>query len=214
MIIVGGGSSSRFGGDKLTVIVGGKPLVTHAVEATREAVDHCVLVCRPDQVATFEGLGLGVDLTTGGATRTESEMAGLAALGGGYDLVGIHDAARPLVPVALVEELFSAADEVGGAVPVLTTDHTVVDRRSLLPMSNVVVVQTPQVFRGPELLAAFVRAARTTFEGHDTADVVQRFGDLDIAAIPGDPGNIKVTRRRDLEAVRAVIEGPSHSEPG
>jgi 2-C-methyl-D-erythritol 4-phosphate cytidylyltransferase len=119
MIVVGGGSSTRFGTDKLMVEVGGRPLIAHTVDAVREYVDVFVVVCRAEVVTTVEGLATGAIVTPGGVTRTLSEMAGLAALGAGFDLIGIHDAARPSPEGATIERLFTIADETGGAVPVI-----------------------------------------------------------------------------------------------
>ena len=70
----------------------------------------------------------------------------------------------------------------------------------------------PQVFRGPALQAAYRAAAASSFEGHDTADVVRAFSYLEIAAVAGDPDNIKVTYQSDLDTVRAALD-PAHNEP-
>lgn len=193
--------------------VAGEPLISHAVASVSGSADITVVVTRPDLIEPMTQLGLDALITPGGQTRTDSELAGLAALGREYDLIGIHDAARPLVPPELVERLYRKADEVGGAVPTLKPTHFLIDRRRLMPVTDLVTVQTPQVFRGPELFAAYVHAARTGFEGHDTVDVVERFGDVEIAAVPGDPGNLKVTFQADLDAVRSHLEGSSRSAP-
>jgi 2-C-methyl-D-erythritol 4-phosphate cytidylyltransferase len=75
-----------------------------------------------------------------------------------------------------------------------------------------VVAQTPQVFRGEQLLAAYVAAAKMGYEAQDTAEIAQRFGSLTIEAVPGEPGNIKVTEPGDIELVRSGLE-TSRSEP-
>lgn len=209
MIVVAGGSATRFGGDKLMVEIAGRPLISHTVAAVSRAVDTTVVVARADLVEPMTELGLDAAITAGGATRTASELAGLATLGREYDLIGIHDAARPLVSPDLVERLYMKADEVGGAVPTLEPSQFLIDRRRLEPATGLVTVQTPQVFRGPELLAAFVHAARTGFEGHDTVEVLERFGEVDIAAVEGDPENLKVTFQDDLDLVRARLEESS-----
>ena len=217
MVVVGGGSSSRFGSDKLMTDVVGQPLVAHTIAAVKESVDICVLVCRADQKAELESLDLGATIVDGGATRTESEMSGLAALGNEYELIGVHDGARPLVSRELVERLFDKAEEFGGAVPVLKPDTLLIDRRFLRPIQNATSVQTPQVFRGPALLSAYVQAGKATFEGHDTVEVVHEFGDIAIAAVPGDPLNIKVTQLADLEKVADVLvanHAPNLDVPG
>lgn len=213
MIVVGGGSSSRFGSDKLMTDVAGQPLIAHTIAALQDHVDVCVLVCRTDQYEDLDSLDLGVGIVVGGATRTDSEMSGLAALGGEYDLIGVHDGARPLISGELIERLFDKADEVGAAVPVLEPDTLLIDRKSLRPVQNATTIQTPQVFTGPALLAAYVRAAQTAFQGHDTVEVVHEFGDLTIAAVPGDPLNIKVTEPADLEKVAEILEGLFRNEP-
>ncbi|MFQ5523590.1 MAG: 2-C-methyl-D-erythritol 4-phosphate cytidylyltransferase, partial [Acidimicrobiia bacterium] len=184
MIVVGGGSSTRFGGDKLMSDVAGRPLVAHTLAAVASTAEVIVLVCRPDQQALLEQLNLGVIIVPGGATRTASEMAGLAGLSGEVDLIAIHDAARPLVSQDLVEALYRKAAQVGGAVPVVKTEQILIDRHTLRPLHDTGRAQTPQVFRGPELLSAYVRAAQAGFEGLDTADVMLRFGEVPIAVVP------------------------------
>lgn len=213
MIVVGGGSSSRFESEKLLEVVADRPLVVHTVSAVRDLVDRCVFVSRIDLIETISNLQLGVDAVTGGDTRTLSEMAGLAALGGEFDLIGIHDAARPLISVELVEELFQTAELTGGAVPVLDPNTLLVERRLPIRVDRAVTVQTPQVFRGPELLAAYVRSAQGGYDAQDTVEIVHQFSEIEIAAIPGDLANIKVTYPDDLEFVRRRLEDPARSEP-
>lgn len=213
MVVVAGGSGSRFGSDKLAADIGGRPLVAHTVAAVVPLVDRCILVGRPDSVTWLQSLQLDVEVVPGGATRTHSEMAGLAALGQPPDLIGIHDGVRPLVTRALVEALFQAAAEAGGAVPLVRPRELIVDRSTLRPAGGLCFAQTPQVFRGPELMAAYVGAAQTGFEGRDTAEVVERFGALEIAAVDGDPGNFKVTYPVDLEEAQRRLTAPSHNGP-
>jgi 2-C-methyl-D-erythritol 4-phosphate cytidylyltransferase len=211
MIVVGGGSSTRFGTDKLMVEVGGRPLIAHTVDAVREYVDVFVVVCRAEVVTTVEGLATGAIVTPGGVTRTLSEMAGLAALGAGFDLIGIHDAARPSPEGATIERLFTIADETGGAVPVIAPERLILDKETLRPVPGLARAQTPQVFRGDDLTSAYLRAARSGFEGHDTHEVMERFGDVTVVAVPGDETNVKVTYPADLETIRDRFRGPSRT---
>lgn len=205
MIIVAAGSSTRFGSDKLMSEVAGRPLIAHTVAAIVGLADYCVVVVRADQQAALEAMELGVEVVPGGATRTESESAGLAAVPPSR-LIGIHDGARPAVTAALIERLFEAAALSGGAVPALPPQAPLVDRDTLAPVGNAVAVQTPQVFWGTELQAAFKAARQEGFTGYDTADVVHEFTNLEITSVPGDPDNIKVTYPEDLEAVRQHLE--------
>lgn len=209
MIVVGGGSSTRFGADKLLADVDGLPMIAYTIDAVANHVDLCVVVCRPEAVEEIQSLRPDVTVTAGGATRTLSEMAGLAALGGEPDLIGIHDAARPIVKGFVIDRLFKLAQQYGGAFPALAPERLILDKKTHEPVTGLRRAQTPQVFRGPELMTAYVKAAQAGYDGQDTVEIVQRFGDTTVAALPGDPANVKVTYPDDLEAVRDDIRGRS-----
>ncbi len=197
MVVVAAGFGHRFAGDKVLAEVDGRPLLALTVSRVRHLVDEVVLVCRPEQRPALEHLG--VTLADGGATRTGSEAAGLRALSAVHDLIGIHDGARPNVFPALVERLFGAAGTHGGAVPVLAPRAPIIDLTTGGVVDDALAVQTPQVFRGPDLVAAY--RGRGDLEGHDTVDVVQRRTALRIVAVAGDPRNVKVTYPGDLGLV-------------
>lgn len=187
--------------------VGGRPLIEHTIEAVKSSVDRCVVVCRADRVRALGKLDLGVELVSGGPTRTSSEMAGLVAVSKGADLVGVHDGARPAVSPALIESLFLTASTVGGAVPVLAPGAFFLDKASNRLLVRVFAVQTPQVFRSGPLTEAYSHAAREGFAGHDTVEVVRRYSDVEIRSVPGDPANVKVTFPGDLDLIRAALSG-------
>jgi len=211
MVVVAAGASTRFGTDKLMVEVGGRPLIEHTIDAVIGYVDVCVVVTRPGIVDTVAALRSDMTVVPGGATRTLSEMAGLAAIGKEVDLIGIHDAARPIVGGATIEALFAAAHAEGGALPLLPHEGLIIHRSTHRPLTGLAGAQTPQVFRAPDLMSAYVRAAEAGFEGHDTVEVVQAFSDINVVGIQGDPDNIKVTFKRDLEEVRTRLSGPSRT---
>lgn len=206
MIIVAGGASSRFGGDKLMTPIDGLPLVLHTVAAVSGSVDRCVLVCRADQIEWLTAVDGDVVVVPGGKSRTGSELAGLAEIDEEVELTGIHDGARPLVGADLIERLFAMAAVVGGAIPVLEPTAPLLRSSDLAPVPGARLAQTPQVFRTRPLVAAYRRAFDEGFEGHDTADVVQAFSDLTIAAVDGDPDNLKVTYPADLDVVRRTLD--------
>jgi 2-C-methyl-D-erythritol 4-phosphate cytidylyltransferase len=204
MIIVAAGSSTRFGSDKLMADISGRPLIAHTVQAVKTAVDLCVLVARDDQIPALTALDLGIEIVPGGSTRTESETAGLAAVPPSR-LIGIHDGARPAISRELIDQLFEAASLHGGAVPGIPPRAPLVERETLAPVDGAMAVQTPQVFWGPELKSAYLAANHSGFTGYDTADVVRNFTNLEIAVIPGDPRNIKITHHEDLDQVRLTL---------
>jgi len=173
-----------------------------------------VLVVRAPDRELAEGVlatcaAPGVEVVTGGATRQESELAGLRRLaariqGGAVDTVLLHDGARPLAGRTLAATVLAVARATGGAVPGLgRTDlaATTSDGSGLAgPFPHgLVAVQTPQGFRAAPLLAAYTEAARCGFAGTDTASCMQRFApDVPIRWVPGDERNFKITYSHDL----------------
>lgn len=204
MIIVAAGSASRFGSDKLLTEIDGRPLIAWTIEAILPVVDECVLVTRGDQRDSLSSMFPEVTAVVGGENRTESEIAGLAAVSNST-LIGIHDGARPAVPTDMVTALFEAAALHGGAIPGLSPHGQIINRENQTQLHHVQRVQTPQVFWGPELRSAYRAATAAGFTGDDTADIVHNFSNLDIAVVGGDPANIKATVPEDLERLRQIL---------
>lgn len=209
MVVVAGGSSSRFGIDKLMVDLAGRPMISHTIDSVVPSVDVCVVVCRADIRSTVAELHPEVITVDGGTTRTRSEIAGLTALDTSVDLIGIHDAARPLPSPDLIRRLFDTAHRRGGAVPLLADSGLMIDKATAEPLVDALGAQTPQVFRARELMTAYRAAADEGFEAHDSVEVVERFGRLEVVAVAGDPDNIKVTYPDDLDRVRRLLRGSS-----
>lgn len=201
MIVAAAGSGSRFETDKMMALIGGVPLVMITLDRVCNDVSQCVLVCREEQMDGLRRLGVTHPMVSGGPTRTSSETAGLEALAGKPDLIAIHDGARPNPSPHLVRRLFETAAITGGAVPVVAARGPLVDRTGLGLIEGVMAAQTPQVFHGPTLVECYRMARETGYVGLDTMDVVTRFSDIEVAAVPGERTNIKVTYPSDLASV-------------
>ncbi|HJR93344.1 MAG TPA: 2-C-methyl-D-erythritol 4-phosphate cytidylyltransferase [Acidimicrobiia bacterium] len=201
-IVLAGGSGSRMGPgpNKPYLTAAGRPLLWYSLRAFELAgVEHVVVVSRPEDL---DGVPDAVVKTSGGRTRTASEHAGLAAIDNlDVDIVMIHDAARPFLHPDLVRRLEAAAATTGGAVPALDPARPLWRRTSrglVLAPSGARLVQTPQAFRAAPLRTAYRLAAGADAEAADTAEIVERFGDLEIAVVAGDPLAFKVTYREDI----------------
>ena len=148
-----------------------------------------------------------IHLVAGGATRQESvrnALEYLEQLDTNISLVAIHDGARPFVSQELIIESLATASIVGGAAPALTIHDALkrVDKNGLLvshiDRSGVVMIQTPQVFRFPEILEAH-NIAKTTSKGYvDDSEIFTDAG-YNVATIKGSSENIKITTYDDIE---------------
>ena len=206
-IVAAAGSGLRLGADrpKALVALAGRPLVSWSVETLLGSGVADVVVAVPgDELAAFAAvLPPEVRLVVGGATRTASVRAALAAASGSADAVLVHDAARPLTPPDVVTRVLAAL--AGGApavVPVLpVVDSTVrVDGDGLvtgaLPRETLRRVQTPQGFARAVLVDAYDRLPDGA-ELTDDAAVVRAAG-VPVATVAGDDRAAKVTVPHDL----------------
>ena len=113
VVIVAGGSARRFGGNKLLLELDGLPLFLHCVRRfLPAAAPGCLVVVHPRgggdefRLAAERFLpDAPIVWTAGGAFRCASVQAGLAAIPLREGIVAIHDAARPLASVSLLETL-------------------------------------------------------------------------------------------------------------
>jgi 2-C-methyl-D-erythritol 4-phosphate cytidylyltransferase len=146
--------------------------------------------------------------TGGGSSRQASVAAGLELVDA--PTVIVHDAARPFVTEAMLEAVIAPLSEVDGAITALRMNETLkradgdlvietVDR------SNLWRSQTPQAFRTDALRKAHLKARDESFAATDDAQLIERYGGQ-IALVPGDPANIKLTYEDDFVVAEAMIE--------
>ena len=95
-IVVAGGSGERFGERKQYLALGGERVLDWALQSAAEGTDGVVVVVPADRAGEPEPPASVV--VAGGATRSASVRAGLAAVPDDADVILVHDAARP-VPV-------------------------------------------------------------------------------------------------------------------
>ena len=207
-VIVAAGSSRRMGGmDKVLALLAGKPVLAWAVDAFQKcgSVYQVVLVvneqnlerCR--QLVAESGWSKVTGVCPGGERRQDSVAAGLSHLSH-CNWVVIHDGARPLVTVDLIDRGLEAAGETGAAVaavPVIDTIKVAGDDRIVYqtpPRQNLWAVQTPQVFRINIITEAYQRAKG---EVTDDASPVEQLG-YRVKLYMGAYDNIKVTTPDDL----------------
>ncbi len=219
------------GAPKALRALGGTPMLIHAIRAMADsrAVSLVVVVAPPDGAAEVRTLldahalpdRTDFVVVPGGDSRQESVKLGLDALPPGYDIVLVHDAARPLVPVdtvdAVVEAVRDGAPAVVPALPLADTVKQVepaagpgepepvvaTPDRSLLR-----AVQTPQGFDR----ATLVRAHETVRDDvTDDASMVEQLG-LTVVTVPGHEEAFKVTRPLDLILAEAVLARRRHND--
>lgn len=195
-IVVAGGHGRRFGGFKQYADLRGRRVLDFSLAAARTCCDLVVLVV-PDELAERDEPGAD-RVVAGGATRSASVRAGLAAVPAGHDVIVVHDAVRPLAGRALfsqvVDTVRHGADAAIPGVAVVDTLRRRDGRPLGVDRSELVAVQTPQAFRASTLRR--VHAAGDA-EATDDASLVSAAGGT-VVVVPGERTNLKITEATDL----------------
>lgn len=215
-IIVAGGRGERAGGElpKQYRPLMGAPVIGWSVLAMTGEVDEIVVVCAPEHEGICRTALEGYAYTAivhGGATRTASVRAGLAAVGSDAEIILIHDAARPGLSCRTVHELKGKLEAGAPAVaPALAVPDALARTNANgvisadVDRTNVLRVQTPQAFRADILRAAYAALPDAAVMADDLA-VVRAHG-VEALLIPGDQKLMKITYAEDLDMAGRLMK--------
>ncbi|MBR9842263.1 MAG: bifunctional 2-C-methyl-D-erythritol 4-phosphate cytidylyltransferase/2-C-methyl-D-erythritol 2,4-cyclodiphosphate synthase [Rhodobacteraceae bacterium] len=180
---------------------------TVAAFAAHPEIDLILAVTHPDDEA--EAATLGIETVHGGATRAASVRAGLEALEGrGVTRVLIHDVARAGITPDIISAVITALDTTPGAAPAIPVTDALwrgetgkvtgtEDRTGLFR------AQTPQGFHFDAILSA-----HRAHPGDAADDVeVARAAGLDVAIVPGNETNLKITAPEDFARMEKSLRG-------
>ncbi|ADG77240.1 2-C-methyl-D-erythritol 4-phosphate cytidylyltransferase [Tsukamurella paurometabola] len=212
-LVPAAGQGTRLGLNrpKAFVTLQGRSLLERAVDGlfASGAVDEVVVMVPADLVDDARALVPRARVVVGGAERTDSVRAGLAAAGDA-DLVLVHDAARPLTPGPMIHRVVAALREGASAViPVLPVADTIkrVDAggavAATVDRADLRAVQTPQGFTAQALRAAYDAAPNES--ATDDAGLVERAGGT-VATVTGDPLAMKITTAFDLRIAEVLAQ--------
>jgi 2-C-methyl-D-erythritol 4-phosphate cytidylyltransferase len=231
-VLAAGGSGTRFAGNKLLAEIDGCPVLARSAHALLASARVSALICvcppehQPIYTAILEGQLLNpadkpIHWAQSGENRACSVASGIARIlpriQGGEDKLGdvhrvlVHDAARPLLSVALIEALCQAMDDdetLDGVIPGLpvvdslkkTNEDGVIQES--VDRANLFRVQTPQLVH----ISAWQRAWQQCLAQDRAMDgltdeamvLAQGLAAPKIRVIAGDPFNLKITTHQDL----------------
>ncbi|MBN2208597.1 MAG: 2-C-methyl-D-erythritol 4-phosphate cytidylyltransferase [Candidatus Coatesbacteria bacterium] len=224
-IVVAGGSGARMGFsvEKPFIDVCGIPMLLFSLEAFQrcEAVSEIVLVLFKGgeqrlrslakmPAARMERFSKLTRTVQGGPRRQDSVFNGLLACSEKADIIVVHDAARPVLPVEWIASGIEALGDCAGAVYATLVTNTLKrvgpDRivRETIPREELYEVQTPQIFGKDWLVRAHEHARAEDLAATDDAELVEAIGGK-IRILPGHPWNLKITFEDDLVVANALL---------
>ncbi len=215
VIVVAAGSGSRFGRPKQFEFLGDSRVIDRSIAVASSVAAGVVVVTTDDQRAVVAAsLDSSIRVVTGGASRSASVRAGLAAVPEDVDIVLVHDAARPLASPGLFARVVRAVEEGADAVVPGVALSDTIKRVDVQPRPSgsstvietidrtaLVAVQTPQGFNARALRDAHESALDLT----DDAGAIEASGGK-VKVVVGEPTNIKITHPSDLLIAEALVK--------
>ena len=216
-VIVAAGNASRMGGiDKVMAELAGEPMIVRAVRTFQQsdAIKEIVIVTRPDLIVPITNLCKNFDkvrmVVAGGASRQESVGLGLNSFSDKIKLVAIHDGARPLISLEVIDRAVRAANSYSAAAPAIPVKDTIkVVRGGVVDhtpdRATLQAVQTPQVFDLALIRGALKQAELNGSAVTDDCSAVELMK-MSVKIVEGDERNIKVTTPMDLKIAEMLLE--------
>lgn len=210
-LILAGGKGERVSPDrpKQYIEVRGESVLHHTLNAFRGMVDDIIVVCQ-DEWREYVG---SYRTATAGATGFESLCNGVAALTDEAPdtFVMIHDAVRPLVGQAVIQDNITVARRCGNAIAAVETYETLLMApnaetvRSMVRRESVYRAQTPQTFT-LGTLRKMIEEARTrcVVNAQSACTLAMQLG-YQLHLSKGDLRNFKITIPSDMTLYESLI---------
>lgn len=223
-IIVAAGSSRRMGFDKLEADLCGESVLTRSILAFQncEDVGEIIVVTNPEKFDSISSDAERLGITKfaaaipGGSERHLSVSAGIERVSGEYELVAVHDGARPLVSSAEISRCGSVAKASGGA----SLAHRVADTLKKANSENEVIgavprddlwaMETPQIFQVPLLKKAYAAVLERDTLVTDEVSALETIGHR-VRLVENHEPNLKITVPGDLVVAEAILSARTRS---
>lgn len=195
----------------------GRPVLSHTLEAlaNHPRIGKILTVIHADDQDLFDAAAATTAPTTrakllnaafGGPTRQASVLEGLKALSPeACDFVLIHDAARPFVPLRVLDDILTTLDTgADGALAALAVADTLKrsntsgGRLETVDRTNLWAAQTPQAFPFELILNAHLKADHEQETGFTDDTGLAEWAGLTVQLCEGSPDNFKITTLADL----------------
>jgi 2-C-methyl-D-erythritol 4-phosphate cytidylyltransferase len=218
VILLAGGTGSRMQSSvpKQYLTLGSKPIARHSFDLflNMSEVDEIVVVCSSECRDLFqtESSHKKVVFALPGKRRQDSVYHGLQATS--YDLICIHDAARPFIDRDLVLRVLKAGRECGAAAVGMPLKFTIkeIDPHHFVQQtpdrSQLWEVQTPQVLHRELLTRGFHYAHEhqlTVTDDVSLAELIQQ----PVKLVEGSSLNVKITVPSDLPIAEHLLSSIS-----
>ncbi len=218
-VIVAAGTSNRMEGqDKILLELEGRTVIDRSIALFQESrmVDEIVIVTRSDLKGYMNSLCQArkydkvTAIAEGGETRVHSVMRGLDRVSEKAGLVAIHDGARPLATLELIDDTIAKAETFHAAAPAIPVKDTIKTAKNHIVTGTpdraaLFAVQTPQVFDYDLLRGALQKALEENSPITDDCSAVEALG-MSVYLTRGSEENLKITTPLDVILAEAILK--------
>lgn len=205
-LIPAAGEGTRLGkGPKAFLPLGDGSLLSHTIAAFENHVDEIVVaISETMQGEIDKHVDANVRVVQGGKIRQETVYYLLQQTMA--DIVLIHDAARPFLPVQVIQASIETVKQCGAATVTRPVADTLIhkDTGNVVMRDELRAVQTPQSFRRELILKAHEAARLENIQVTDDAALVRRIGH-EVALVEGSSWLEKITTPDDYERAQALV---------
>ena len=217
-VILLAGFSTRFGGpqNKTLVTLNGKPVFSYSIDAFAKSkrFSELLVVVGKDNAADIEKYisdnKINAKLVLGGKTRQESVEHALSYIAQqDFDLVVIHDGARPGVDEFIINDVIEAAKVDGASTAYLYVADSIAIKNDneeiekFVPRSTLASIQTPQAFKVDLLLEAHGKS--TSLEATDDCSLVLSLPHK-VKLVKGGKKYHKITTIEDIKYLEGLMK--------
>ncbi len=204
VIITSGGSSVRFGSNKLLANIGNMTVIETTISKFIDIADEIVIPSKGDIVEFLKKSQLmnnKIKFAPFGLTRQKSVYNGLLVCDN-PDVVLIHDGARPFVKRDTILKTIDAVKEkkaVLAGIMALDTIKEIEGGRVIrtLDRNKIFQAQTPQAF-DYKLIKEIHEFYKDRDDFTDDSSMAEQYG-IDVYIVEGSKDNIKITTKDDLK---------------
>lgn len=223
-VILAGGIGSRMGIDlpKQFLEIKGIPVIIHTLKNFEKNpnISDILIVCESNwinylkQVLSNYCISKVKWIIPGGKTGHDSTSNAVLFLEGKLndnDLIIIHDAARPILPQAAINDMIEIAKDKGNASLAIPCHETVIltyDKKSGIEDLNrdtIMRVQTPQAYKASFIIPLYKQAFKECKHDFVYADLVAIYYGKRIFFSKGFTNNIKITKKEDIVLCESLM---------
>lgn len=224
VIILAGGIGSRLKSaiPKQFIEINDCPIIVHTIKnfEMNSKIDSIIIVCLNDWIEYTKSIVEKFrfkkvkGIIAGGATGHLSTKNGVYFLKDSLsddDYVIIHDAARPIVSQAVINDLIDVATQKGNACSAISCYETVVftenrtSGKKQIDRNNIIRVQTPQCYKFDLIRSLYEQADKDCKEDFVYANTMALHYGIEIFFSKGSNSNIKITTKEDIVLFKALL---------